>query len=386
MRGMRFGAVLAASLWMGVSATADEKIPPHYRPPSDSVEAGLWMTSDALEADLKTSPLRIRDARLETYVRGVVCKLIPQRCEDVRLYILDMPYFNAAMMPNGAIQVWSGLLLRTQNEAQLASVLGHEITHYTHRHALNGWGWRRSTAGMLNVLKIALRGADATVRTHFRHFTNVADVLALASVMSYSRDEEREADAGGFALMTQAGYRAQDSYTVWMNRLAEEAKSAPAAFTDDHPSSAERMTALQKLAAGHVGGETGAEAFHFAVQPYRLAWMREDIGLGQYDRSLALLGIMEKETGETGVMAFCRGEIYRRRALDGDDVRAASDYRSALAQPGAPAEAWRGLGLIERRLGHEASAQEAFRRYLAAAPNADDRAMIESYLGSPLGG
>ena len=47
-----------------------------------------------------------------------------------------MPQFNAMMAPNGMMLVWSGLLLRVENEAQLAAILGHELGHYLERHSV----------------------------------------------------------------------------------------------------------------------------------------------------------------------------------------------------------------------------------------------------------
>jgi predicted Zn-dependent protease len=69
----------------------------------------------------------VRDPALNAYVRSVLCKVTDDYCRDVRVYIVDVPYFNASMAPNGAMMVWTGTLLRVRNEAQLALVLGPRV-------------------------------------------------------------------------------------------------------------------------------------------------------------------------------------------------------------------------------------------------------------------
>ena len=124
--------------------------------PSDSDERGLWQVIDEEERGLRTSPTVIRDPVLNAYVRSVLCKTIgADKCRNVRLYIMHTSQFNAAMAPNGMLQVWSGLLLRAQNEAQLAAVLGHEYTHFEQRHTLRLWRALRSksnAAGWFSML------------------------------------------------------------------------------------------------------------------------------------------------------------------------------------------------------------------------------------------
>ena len=72
----------------------------------------------------------VRDPVLNAYVRKVLCRTIGDaHCAPIRLYIIRTSQFNASMAPNGMMQVWTGLLLRMDNEAQLATVLGHEMGH-----------------------------------------------------------------------------------------------------------------------------------------------------------------------------------------------------------------------------------------------------------------
>ncbi|MEO8125218.1 MAG: M48 family metalloprotease, partial [Burkholderiales bacterium] len=106
------------------------------RPAADQDEGGLWALMDREEARVRRSPFRLREVALNTYLSGVACKLGAEHCPDIRVYAVRMPYFNANMAPNGMLQIWSGLLLRMDNEAQLGAIIAHEIGHYLQRHSL----------------------------------------------------------------------------------------------------------------------------------------------------------------------------------------------------------------------------------------------------------
>jgi predicted Zn-dependent protease len=81
---------------------------------------------DREETRLRRSPFAIRDPALREYVQGIACKLAGEHCPDVRVHLLSTPLFNASMAPNGMMQVWTGLMLRMENEAQPA-ILGHGL-------------------------------------------------------------------------------------------------------------------------------------------------------------------------------------------------------------------------------------------------------------------
>ena len=72
-------------------------------------------------------------------------------------------FFNASMAPNGYMEVWSGLLLRAEDEAQLAFVLGHEIGHYRERHTLATLRAIRGRAGAAMVFSIIAAGAGVGI-------------------------------------------------------------------------------------------------------------------------------------------------------------------------------------------------------------------------------
>ena len=150
---------------------------PGQRPALATDEAGWWLVRDRAESKLRTAGNLVRDEALNRYVKGIVCRLAGPYCPDIRVYLLRVPYFNASMAPNGVMQVWTGLLLRTRNEAQLAAVLGHELAHYLRRHTLHRRRDAKSTTAALIFFQIgaAIGGIPAAGQ--------IARLIALGSII-----------------------------------------------------------------------------------------------------------------------------------------------------------------------------------------------------------
>src|SRR5687768_11724312 len=164
------------------------------RPEAASEEGGLWSLMDREETKLRRSPFALPDAKLKAYVQDVACRLAGAHCADVRVHLVRTPLFNASMAPNRMMQVWTGLMLRVDNEAQLAAVLGHEIGHYLARHSLE------------RLRSARTHSSTATALSMFGVVGALAQLGVAASFSGYSRDHEREADRIGVALMRNAGY------------------------------------------------------------------------------------------------------------------------------------------------------------------------------------
>ena len=184
-------ALLAARAFGAESS--DWVDPPRFTAPDPaSDEGGLWAIVARAERKLRRGEFVIHDEAMHDYVQSIACSLGGAHCPDVRVYVVRAPWFNASMAPNGMLQVWSGLLLRVENEAQLAAVLGHEIGHYLRRH------------GLERLRDAETRSAWGSLLTPL---TGPLGSMALSlGRFSFSRDQEREADSIGLALMRRAGY------------------------------------------------------------------------------------------------------------------------------------------------------------------------------------
>lgn len=351
---------------------------PGERPQPGSDEAGLWMQFDRIEEQLRASGRVVDTPALNAYLRGIVCRLAPGHCAHIRIYVVQTPHFNATMAPNGKMEVWTGLLLRASNEAQLAYVLGHELGHYLKRHSVQRMLDVKNKGNALAFFSLLAAGAGVGF------VGDLAQLAALYSVYAYSRDQEREADQVGFELMAAAGYAPGEAARIWQGLEEERAKEdedSPSLFFSTHPTTEERIETLKKRAQeiGVDGGSTEAARYAEHLRPYRAGWLREDLRLRRFGASEVLLDRLGRD-GPSAELRYFQGELYRQRRQPGDDDRAIAAYRAALALGGAPPEAWRGLGLALWAKQDMAGARAAFRDYLAARPDADDRAMVESYI------
>jgi beta-barrel assembly-enhancing protease len=363
--------------------TIAPSLTPHYKP-SDRDERGLWMQIEQVEADVKKSNFLLRDAALNTYLTDLCCKLAGDFCPDVRVYALRTPYFNASMYPNGMMQIWSGLLLRAQNEAQLAAVLGHEIGHYLRQHSLKRWREIRGKTSMYSFLSIPLAIATAGLG-------NIAAEMALiGSLLANSREDEREADIFGLKLMEQSGLSPQQASRIWKQLIDERDATAKAQgkkkaraepiFFATHPQSAERMLDLAAAAAtiSQTGKtyDNGQDRYSAIVGPHRIGFFDDQLKLEDFGGTEFLLNQLA-QGGWTAELQYFKGELFRQRNQGTDLTTAADAYRAAIALPNPPRESYRGLGYALLKLRDQDGARAAFKTYLERRPDAPDRAMIE---------
>jgi predicted Zn-dependent protease len=386
-RPFLFGcACLALAAAAGVRADEyDYQAPPRFsRPDPSSDEGGLWAYMDRQEQQLKRSSFLIRDPALNKYVSDIACRLAGEHCPEMRVYLVRTPYFNASMAPNGMMQVWSGLLVRMQNEAQLSAVLAHEIAHYLQRHSVEGLRDAKSRSSFAQILGIALGVAGGG------NLGMLAQAGILASGMAYGRDQEREADRIGIALMARSGYAPAEAGRVW-GQLLEEYEGAKAAGEDvstpsilfaSHPPEEERREVLAAAAKRDWPGATraGAEEYRAALAPHRMGFLYDEVRRRRFGESLVLFDRLLKSSPRDGQVQYFKGEAYRQRGREGDTKLALEAYRDALGMDNTPPEAHRSLGTVLRQTGDEAEATLAFKRYLELKPDAEDAELIRSYL------
>ncbi len=360
-------------------------VPPRFaHPAADSEEGGLWALLDREEARLKRSRFLERDRELQEYLRGVACKLAGEHCADLRLYVLRTPFFNASMAPNGMMQVWTGLLLRMANEAQLAAVLGHEIAHYLAKHTLERLRDAKSRSAFGQFLGLALNAAGAGGAG------SLAELVTAAGMFAFTRDQEREADRIGLDLMVRAGYEPMEASRVWAQLLAElKAESdwtgqpeKRSVLFASHPDSQERQAALaeQANALSAQAHDLGLAPWQAVMAPRRKSLLEDELKRRRSGETLALMQrLIEAEPGDGELRVFL-GEAYRQRAAEGDEQRALDAYAAAESRSNAPPDLYRSRGLVLKARGDDAGAREAFRHYLQQRPDAADAALIKSYV------
>jgi predicted Zn-dependent protease len=363
------------ALAQDVAASIGSGLPGRFsRPAVDTEEGGLWSLMDREEARLRRSPLAIRDAGLGKYLTDLTCRLSDGHCPDIRVHVMRTPVFNASMAPNGMMQVWSGLLLRVENEAQLAAVIGHEMGHYLERHQLEQLRDAKNKAVLAQIVGLVggIGGA-------------VGKVGILATMFAFSREHETRADRIGMRLMKDAGYEGRQAAHVWDNLLGElkitggDDVGKRSAMFATHPPVGNRRDDLLKL-AGEGGGTVGAAGYQRVIAPLRFGWLQDEIKRGQYEESLVLFDRLLSASPMDAEVLYARGEVYRLRGDTHDLVRSADDLTRAAASGKPPLDTFRSLGLVQQQRGDAAAAAQAFQKYLALAPDAADAGMIKSYL------
>ena len=373
---------MVALLAAGCVAQPVVDIKPGEQPPLDTDEAGFWMQMNRIEQRVRTSGRVVRDPELNAYLREIFCDLSPNYCGDIRLYIVRSPGFNAAMMANGTMQLWTGMLLRVQNEAQLAAVLGHELTHYLRRHTLQKWRDIRAKTDALVFFQFATTVVGLGI------VGIVAQVATLGSIQAFNRDQERESDRVGFEMMAEAGYEPEAAPRIWDALVAEkEASYRPkgSIFFASHPTSEERRETLAEMAAAYqtTAAELGRKRFVEMTAGFRGGWLRDELRQRDFGAMQVVLDNLKQAGANLGELYYYQGELHRLRAetQEGDSDQAVTAYEKAIGLGGAPPEVYRALGLIHWSAKRESEAKLAFEAYLSAAAEAPDRAMIEHYLG-----
>lgn len=372
------------------AAAAAPAQPSRVRPALATDEGGLWGMSDRAEQEARASGQLETDPALNAYLHDVACRVAGPYCGDIRLYVMNRPVFNAQMAPNGYMEVWSGLLLRAEDEAQLAFVLGHEIGHYDRRHSVAMQRTLRGRATAATLFSIVAAGAGVGI---------VGDIVYLgtiASVLGYSRELEAEADMIGYDHAVAAGYDPAAGQKLWNNLLAEtQASDNPdtrreetrASIFRTHPLSADRVQALtERSAHATAGGETFRERYRAAIRPFLDRWLRADLRRRDFGQTSLLLDRLAAHGEDLGVVEYYRGEIFRIRRGEGDRAHAIEHYTAAIAQPDAPAAAWRELGQFAARDGRNDEARTLLSAYLERAPTASDRALVQAQVEQLSGG
>lgn len=384
MRGFRHTLAIAALAAAATGAAGAAPLPhlrPGERPTPGSVESELWYGMDQAEKDIRNSPQIVRDPELQRYVEGVTCKVAGEYCKDLRVYIVDIPVFNASMAPNGVTLIFSGALLRMRDESELAVVLGHEFAHYKARHSLEGWESAKRTTAFLNTFALVTLGAGIPIAG------DLAYLGGLSGLFKQSRDNEREADALGFEVATSQGYDPQAGVRVW-ERLHREEKADRThknrAVFASHPQTLERIQDIRAAAAKSSveNPQTNSEQYRAAIRPFLQRWMESELSRRTYDTSIHVLTELKQDATPdvTAMATFYLAEAYRRRNKGDDMTKAGQFYAEALTLPDPPAAAWREQGMLLRDKGDAAGAANALRNYLQAAPDAGDAALIHHYL------
>ena len=312
---MKNTSLLLLLLLVNYFAYSQQAIPDQPLPLIDSrqldVDKLLHRQADSILAIMSANGYFIEDTLVTAYISRVVRRLFPPYMEGGnRIYLLKSPDINAATLGNGAFVINAGLLNYARNEAQLASVLGHELGHYISRH----------------LLKSALY--ESTFLRRGRLNRNAQKNLSSYSVLS-----ETEADSIGFYLLERAGYDVTQAASVFEMLPAGDTSVVPGWLAvilglsrdqfPTHPKTASRIKFLRTLAAGKPPGLINEQVYikHSAhlwddyIKSYKrynsplvLAAMLEDTRAAQEDTSTVYYADLLYELGAVYQELYCDPE------------------------------------------------------------------------------
>jgi Zn-dependent protease with chaperone function len=399
-----------------------------------TVDLKLLDEVQELDRQYNNKGLVYGDPELSAYLQQVGARLLADRPAPERVQfafrVLRDPMVNAFAMPNGFIYVNTGLLAVLENEAQLAGVLAHEITHvefrHTYRHNRN---LRKKMVAMDVFFAVSTAGgyfpAGSVFGAALTLAGSVSQVLVSVSVYGYSQDLERDADRNAVAMMAKAGYDAhamQRAFQLLDERLEFEPVET---FYRTHPKLQERIASTKQWADAETvpeprgGSETdylartaGAICYNIRVdldsrrartavaRANRLVRWRPDVpayqvlladshrelgaktpepssdestSRGQADQRKRFLKLTAEEE-QRELMAKPGGSAEKKA----NSARAEQLYRDAIDKNPALADAHRGLGMLYENQSRRGDAALEYKRYLELAPaDAVDRLRIE---------
>ena len=193
-----------------------------------------------------------KDAGINQYISDVGKRLLPGVHRSDMPYTfqcVNATYINAYAFPGGTIAVTRGILLKLDNEAQLAALLGHELGHVNARHSAE-----QVSKGQLSSLLVAgLSIVASTQGSGLDDLTQQLGMLGQGLFLSkYSRDNEREADSLGNEYMVKAGYPSKGFVGLMemLDSLHKEKPSSAQILFSTHPMSTERLTSAVQREKG----------------------------------------------------------------------------------------------------------------------------------------
>src|SRR5262249_15455904 len=264
----------------------------------DADDRALWAKAEKEEESLLKKTKVYDDPMLEEYLAGVGDRLTPDEgaaagSPGFKFAVLRDPTLNAFALPNGHIYVHTGLLSRLDNESQLAMIIGHEMTHVTHRHALS---IDQASIGVTALTGSRAPKDDDIGAAVIGPTANAILGLGLplttiAAINGYGRDLERDADQGGMDNLVRAGYDPKEAPNVFALPRSEskDVGSLETFFFGSHPKLTERIETTEELlrtqyaqAAMTSTTTRDTEDFQLRMRPVVRENALEDIRAGRF--------------------------------------------------------------------------------------------------------
>jgi predicted Zn-dependent protease len=379
-----FLLLLMICLVVGSCSTTPPPLPEQDLNAADD-ENRLWQRAAEEQAIFESSGIIYRDPALEDYLHSIADKLQPldvRKKYNFRIRLIKDPYLNAFAFPNGVIYLHTGILSRLDNEAQLAALLAHEMTHCTHRHALRAFSGLKNQ----NSLILSLKQAVARIASTGDLLELFGTTASMAAINGYAQHFETEADMVGLQLMAEAGYDPSEALRLFEHlrqELDTENLKEPFFFAT-HPQLQKRIENakgfLERMNPPEAQGIKNKEKFLARIHRVLFYNASLDLKAGRFRAALSGAEKYLTLRKDDPKAYFLVGEILRQRGEEEDDLRAKDFYEKAIALDPSYPDPHKAIGLIYFKGGDWGLAKRSFESSLALSPHMHDRAYIRGYL------
>ena len=196
--------------------------------------------------DVAVSDDVVQDSEITAYLQALGTRLVsssPDSQLKFNFFVVQDNSINAFAMPGGVVGVHTGLILASNSESELASVLGHEIGHVTQHHLARMLASQKyDTFKNIAGIALALLVARANPQLASGALTT-ASAVGVQNQLDYTREHEREADRIGLQILDSAGFdvRAMPAFFTTLQRGTRFAEGGAPSFLRTHPLTSERI-------------------------------------------------------------------------------------------------------------------------------------------------
>ena len=204
------------------------------------------------EKKLPDGPIITRGPEYER-VQRVSARLLPMARRDwdvpYNVKVIQSDQINAFAVPGGPIYFYTGLIKLASSDDELASVLGHEISHITKRHSVKQMKKSQDMAILLAVGDALIKGGNSV--------KSAAEIAAGLKSMEFSRGDESQADEFGFKYLVSMGYQ-PEAMASFFTKMGEKTGGSGGGklgeFLSSHPMTSKRVEAAQRRAIEYRKG------------------------------------------------------------------------------------------------------------------------------------
>jgi predicted Zn-dependent protease len=344
--------------------------------------------------------LNFYDDRLfQEYVSRVGHSLVPEWVDrnevQFNFSIVNDPELNAFALPDGTIVIHTGLLATLENEAQLATVLGHEIAHVTHKHGYRGYKRAQKMQWVALGAAVAAAAIDADRKpwegpSWASTLVSIGATLTLtAAVNGHGRNLEDDADRIGLNYSLDAGYDPFQAPRVWeiFSLHTSDQSAVSNWFFSNHSTHRARIGNLTQEINRYYRDRLDPETLNRNEEEYSrmVARLRRHNAVMDYERKelknaeKAFRNILKSNPDDAIAHLYLGKIVWDTQGMAGGDA-ALEELKRAIEIDPELADPYRERGFIYYSLGYRESAIEAFRTYVEMAPNAADVEEIRGYL------